>query len=98
MSTDGALTRADLAADVRALGFSHRAARSLVDSVFTLMVDALADEERVALRRFGAFEVVRRAPKLARDLSTGAPLPLPARRVVVFRPADALRAALEASR
>jgi nucleoid DNA-binding protein len=93
--SQGTCTRSDLCGRVRTLGFSHRDARRLVQSVFTAIADALADEEPVKLRRFGRLEVVDRAPRPARDLASGAPIVVEARRVVAFRPATHLRDRLD---
>jgi DNA-binding protein HU-beta len=42
------------------------------------------------LAGFGSFSIVKRAPRLGRNPKTGEEVPIPARRVVKFRPGKKL--------
>jgi len=53
----------------------------------TVVKDSLAHGENVYLRGFGSFVVKQRAEKTARNISTGEPVHVPARKVVSFKPA-----------
>lgn len=93
----GTRSRADLAERLVSLGYSSRRATALVTSVFGLIADGLVDDGEVKLAGFGRFAVVDRAPRPARDLRTGAAIPVGTRRTVTFRTSPAFRASLTAA-
>jgi integration host factor subunit alpha len=92
-----ALTRAELTASVRELGFTHREAVPLLESVFSVIGDTLGRGETVKVSGFGRFEIRVRSARTGRNLHTGAEVPIGARRVVVFRPSRQLRDGLTRS-
>lgn len=59
--------------------------------VFESVAERLMQEGRVEVHRFGTFELVRRKPRRARNPRTGARIDVPARTVVRFTPARALK-------
>ena len=60
--------------------------KEVVQSTFDCIIDAIKKEGRIELRNFGVFEVKERAPRKARNPRTGAPVDVPAKKVVVFKP------------
>jgi DNA-binding protein HU-beta len=66
----------------------------MVDAMLNEITRALDRGEAVKLTEFGTFQVKARAARTARDPRTGQPLALAASRAVAFKPASALKAAL----
>lgn len=77
-------------------GLSKAAARQAVDAVFGSISEALAKRKRepVTIAGFGAFRIRRSKKRLARNPRTGEIVEVPARNVPVFRPAQALKDAV----
>ena len=68
-----------------------RAARA-IDSLLEHITRALKKGERASLVGFGTFTVGRRRARTGRNPQTGAPITIPARRVVRFTADKTLRA------
>lgn len=80
-------TKADLAAAVHdALQVTKRDAAIVVDTVFEAMTKALAEGRELKIVGFGKFSKRTRAARKGRNPKTGAPVDIPERTVVVFRP------------
>jgi DNA-binding protein HU-beta len=77
----------------RETGVSESTARLVLRAAFAMMTQAIAEHNRVAVPRFGAFSVVRRAGRKVRHPKTGEFVHVRARSVPVFRPFEALRSA-----
>ena len=58
----------------------------LVQATFDCILDALVRGEKIELRNFGVFKTKQRKPRTGRNPRTGAVVPVPARRSVVFKP------------
>jgi integration host factor subunit alpha len=92
-----ALTRADMAESLfNKLGLNKREARELVNSYFEELTAFLAVGEQVKLSGFGYFELRNKNERPGRNPKTGEKIPITARRVVTFRPAQKLKARVEA--
>lgn len=74
---------------------TKRQANEIVDDVFGTIGSLLASGEDLNINRFGAFEVVDRAPRRARNPKTGAPINVPATKAVKFRPFTPLKEAVK---
>ena len=86
------VTRIDLSEAVhRAVGLSHDESRALVASVFDQISDRLSDGENVLISGFGTFSVRDKALRMGRNPKTGEAVPIPPRRVVVFRASHVLK-------
>lgn len=59
--------------------------KRIVQKTFDVIVDALDRNEKVELRNFGVFKVKERRARLGRNPRTGDSVPVPPRRVVVFK-------------
>ena len=91
-----ALTKADMAKSLfNAIGLNKRAARELVDLFFEELEASLADGEQIRLGGFGNFYLRDKNARPGRNPKTGENVPIPARRVVTFRPGQKLKARVE---
>ena len=68
-----------------------RAAR-VIDSLLEHVMKTLKRGERASLVGFGTFTVTRRKARTGRNPQTGAPIQIPARRVVRFTAGKSLKA------
>ncbi len=92
-----ALTKADMAKSLfNVIGLNKREARELVDLYFEELVAALADGEQIRFSGFGNFYLRDKKERPGRNPKTGENVPIPARRVVTFRPGQKLKARVEA--
>ncbi|NPA54508.1 MAG: HU family DNA-binding protein [Aquificae bacterium] len=86
------MTKAELVAKVAAeAGVTKAAAERCVNAFVAALTDALAKGERVALPGLGVFNVKERKARKGRNPRTGEEITIPARKVVVFHPAKALK-------
>ena len=91
-----ALTKADMAASLfNELGLNKREARELVDLFFEELEACLEDAEPIKLSGFGNFDLRDKVARPGRNPKTGETVPIPARRVVTFRPGQKLKARVE---
>ena len=65
-------------------------AGEVVELALEAIMEAVLEDRRIELRRFGVFEVRWRQARKARDPRTGETMPVPARHVLTFRPCRAL--------
>ncbi len=92
-----ALAKADMAKSLfNELGLNKREALELVDLFFQELVTALADGEQIRLGGFGNFNLRDKSERPGRNPKTGENVPIPARRVVTFRPGQKLKDRVEA--
>ncbi len=92
-----ALTKADMAKSLfNELGLNKKEARELVDLYFEELVACLALGEPVKLSGFGNFDLRDKNARPGRNPKTGENVPIPARRVVTFRPGQKLQARVNA--
>lgn len=61
-------------------------ARKAVDALIRVTVQSLREGERLTLSGLGTFSVQQKAERVGRNPRTGAPVKIPARKVVKFRP------------
>ncbi len=91
-----ALTKADMAESLfNAIRLNKQEARELVDLFFEELEACLADGEQVRLSGLGNFYLRDKNARPGRNPKTGEEVPIPARRVVTFRPGQKLRARVE---
>lgn len=91
------MTRDDLASQLAATGLSHTLSRKAVDLFFGEMSNTLATGGRVLLKNFISIETrekktIRHFNRKTKTYST-----LPAKRVVIYRYADQLKAKVNVS-
>lgn len=60
--------------------------KKVVQKTFDAIVDSLARSEKVELRNFGVFKVKERRARTGRNPRTGQTVPVPPRKVAIFKP------------
>ncbi len=91
-----ALTQADMAEGLfNEMGLNKKEARELVDLFFEELEASLVAGEQVKLAGFGNFDLRDKKERPGRNPKTGEEIPIPARRVVTFRPGQKLKARVE---
>lgn len=87
------ITRADLAEAVyRSVGLSRHESSKFVEDVLDEIADALVRGDNIKLSSFGSFLVRAKTERVGRNPKTGVEAPISARRVMVFRPSNILKA------
>jgi nucleoid DNA-binding protein len=59
--------------------------KKIVQKTFDVIVDSLMQGEKVELRNFGVFKIKERRARLGRNPRTGQSVPVPPRKVVIFK-------------
>jgi integration host factor subunit alpha len=86
------VTRADLAEAVyRRLGLSRTESAAMVEMVLKEIADAVVAGETVKLSSFGSFMVRDKGLRVGRNPKTGREVPIPPRRVTVFKPSNIMK-------
>ena len=75
-------------------GITKADAKKALDAFMDATTDALKNGDRVALIGFGSFSVSNRSARTGRNPQSGAPINIPAKKVVKFKPGAELSAAL----
>ena len=92
-----ALTKADLSERLfDELGLNKREAQDMVDLFFEEIKTALEQGKPVKISGFGKFELRDKTSRPGRNPKTGEEIPITSRRVATFRPAQKLKARVEA--
>lgn len=60
--------------------------KKVVQKIFDTILEALARGEKIELRNFGVFKIKQRKSRTGRNPRTGQTVPVPPRKVVVFKP------------
>jgi nucleoid DNA-binding protein len=87
-------TRTNLRATLQAAGIDRPQATALVNQVIAALAAAIESGQVIELRGLGTFEPRDRPPHLAHNPRSMAPVNVPARHSVFFRPCRALKAAM----
>ncbi len=86
------MTKADIVDKIAAgTGLTKLETEAVVDGFMATVIQALEDDERIELRGFGSYEVVRRAPRTARNPRTNEEIRVAARYAPVFSFSDMVR-------
>ena len=86
------LTRSDLADKIcDEFGFTAAQSMRLVDAIFNEIGESLVRGEEVKFSRFGAFKILDKSARVARNPKTGEAAIVSARRVASFRPSNEFR-------
>ncbi len=72
-------------------GLSQVDVKRVLQRAFAHIIDSLKEGKTIELRNFGVFKVKQRAPRRGRNPKTGQEVPVPSRRVVVFKPGLLMR-------
>ena len=60
--------------------------KRIVQKTFDVVIESLVRNEKVELRNFGVFKIKERRARFGRNPRTGESVPVPPRKVVVFKP------------
>ena len=60
--------------------------KTIVQATLDVIVESLTRNEKVELRNFGVFKIKERRARFGRNPRTGESVPVPPRKVVVFKP------------
>ena len=86
------VTRADLAEAVyRRIGLSRTESAAMVESVLKEICNSIVRGESVKLSSFGSFIVRQKGQRIGRNPKTGREVPIPPRRVTVFKPSNIMK-------
>jgi integration host factor subunit beta len=86
------MTKADLIEVVaRATELTKKDSEVIVEEIFENIIQALNHGEKIELRGFGSFRVRQREARRGHNPKTGAPVDIPAKRVVYFKPGKELK-------
>lgn len=92
MTADTTLTRADLAELLnRKVGLSRSESAAIVEQVLQFVCEALEQGENVKISGFGTFVLRDKRERVGRNPKTGVEVPITPRRVLTFRPSQAMR-------
>ena len=87
-----ALTKKDLVLEVaKDTGITQVDVKRVIQRTLDRLVDSLKEGKTIELRNFGVFKVRQRAPRRGRNPKTGEEVPVPPKRVVVFKPGLLMR-------
>lgn len=86
-----ALTKAELAENLTALGLNKREGKEVVELFFEAISASLEKGRDVKLSGFGNFELRHKKERPGRNPKTGEEIPISARRVVTFHSGQKLR-------
>ncbi|MFH1859621.1 MAG: HU family DNA-binding protein [bacterium] len=88
------MTKADLVNAVAETGLTRKQAGEAVNAVLDGIIEALQQGDKVQLIGFGSFSVKNREARVGRNPKTGDVLNIDARNIPVFKPGEALKAAV----
>lgn len=93
------VTRAQLSEAVyHEVGLSRNESADLVDTVLREIADTLTGGEPVKISSFGSFSVRQKGQRVGRNPKTGQEVPIPPRKVLVFRASNVLKARINGDR
>ena len=97
--SDNTITRAQLSEAVyQEVGLSRNESADLLESVLSMISDALAGGETVKISSFGSFSVRQKGQRIGRNPKTGEEVPILPRKVLVFRPSQVMKARINSKR
>jgi integration host factor subunit alpha len=97
--TSRTITRADLSDAIhRRIGLSRAESAEFVETVLTEIFQAIVSGDDVKLSSFGSFHIRWKNERVGRNPKTGAAAPISARRVVMFKASNVLRARINGHR
>ena len=91
--TEGKITKADIISAINEeTGIQNRDIHVIIDNLFEVIKEALAEDKVIELRGFGTFEIrTRKGRERARNPRTGEIVPVDTHGMAVFRPGKELK-------
>ena len=81
------MNKSDLIEEVARVTCAKKEAKDAVNTLISVIKQALGKNDRVAISGFGTFSVRARKPRVGRNPKTGQPIKILSKRVVRFKPA-----------
>lgn len=89
------MTKAEIVEKIyEKVGFSKRESADIVDTVFELIKDTLAEGEKIKISGFGNFVVRSKRERIGRNPHTREAITITARKVVTFKASQILKTAV----
>ncbi len=89
------MTKAEIVEKIyEQVGFSKREAAEIVDTVFEIMKDTMAEGEKIKISGFGNFVVRSKRQRIGRNPHTREAITISARNVVTFKASQILKKAV----
>ena len=86
------MTKRDIATFVsEETGVTQLVVQKVVQKTLDYIVESLSDGRTIELRNFGVFKVKSRKGRLGRNPRTGDEVPIPGKKVVVFKPGKVMK-------
>jgi integration host factor subunit beta len=86
------MTKAELVDEIAGKAdLTRKHSEVIVDAVFSSIIEALQEGDKIELRGFGSFRVRHRASRTGRNPKTGEGVQVPAKKVPYFKPGKELR-------
>ena len=86
------MTKAELVDEIaQKADLTRKHSEVIVDAVFSSIIEALQEGDKIELRGFGSFRVRHRASRTGRNPKTGEGVLVPAKKVPYFKPGKELR-------
>jgi len=83
----GIMTKKDIVLRITdRTGIKQVDVKKIVQKTFDVIIESLVRSEKVELRNFGVFKIKERKARFGRNPRTGESVPVPPRKVVVFKP------------
>ena len=80
------MTKKDIVLKIAdATGIKQVDVKKIVQKTFDVIIDSLMQGDKVELRNFGVFKIKERRARFGRNPRTGQSVPVPPRKVVVFK-------------
>ena len=73
-------------------GVTKIVAKKALDAFINATAESIKKGEKVSLLGFGTFSVVEKTERMGRNPRTGAPVKIPARKAIKFKPGSELQA------
>lgn len=81
------MTKKDIALKVAdKTGIKQIIVKQVLQGIFDCVIESLIRDEKIELRNFGVFKIKTRRPRIGRNPRTGQTVPVPSRKVVIFKP------------
>ena len=81
------MTKKDIVLRITDLtGIKQVDVKKIVQRTFDVIIESLIRSDKVELRNFGVFKIKDRKARFGRNPRTGESVPVPPRKVVVFKP------------
>ncbi len=71
---------------VEETGIKQVVVRDITQKVFEALIRYLKEGKKIEIRNFGVFQVKTRKKRIGRNPRTNDPVPIPERKVVIFKP------------